>query len=155
MAIILGQGDKAGVVAEQVLIGLHVHLTAVVDGHDTQRHAFALTDKLPGHDVAVMFHHGDDNLIAVLEHLAKGRCHEVDALGSATGEDDLLNAAGIDKGTHLLARELHQVGGLLRQGVHATVHVGLVVVVHLVDGLHHGARRLGRGRIVQIDERAA
>ena len=68
----MGDGDKTGIVAEQVLIGLHIHLIAVIDGHDTQHHALALTDELPRHDVAVMFHHGNDNLVAVLKHLSEG-----------------------------------------------------------------------------------
>ena len=36
-----------------------------------------------------------------------------------------------------------------------TVHVGLVMVIHPLDGLHNGTRRLGRGGIVEIDELTA
>ena len=151
----MSESDKACTVAEQVLIGLHIHLTAIVDGHDTQGHSLALPDELPGHDIAVMFHHSDDNFITVLQHLAERRCHEVDALGGATSENHLLDAAGIDEATHLFTRLLHEICRFLREGVDATVHIGLVVVVHPVNGLHNGTRRLGRRSIVEIDERAA
>jgi len=68
-------------------------------------------------------------------------------------KDDLLHAARVDELAHLLARGLHQVGGFLRDGVHAAVHVGLVAVVHLLDGIHHTAWRLRRGSVVKIDQR--
>ena len=97
----------------------------------------------------------DDNFITVLQHLAERRCHEVDALGGATSENHLLDAAGIDEATHLFTRLLHEICRFLREGVDATVHIGLVVVVHPVDSLHNGTRRLGRRSIVEIDERAA
>ena len=89
----------------------------------------------------------------MLEHVADGRGHQVDALGGAAGEDDLLDATGIDVSTHLFARGFDQVGGLLRQGVHTTVYIGLVAMIHLVDGIDHTAWRQRCGGIVQIDER--
>ena len=150
----MSQGDKAGAVAEQVLKGLHIHLTTVADGHNSQGNALALPDELPRHDVAVMLHHRDDDFVASLQHLTEGGCHQVDSLGGTAGENHLLHTAGINEGTHLFACEFHKVGGFLRQGVNATVHVGLVVVIHPVNRLDDGTGRLRRGGIVQIDERA-
>ena len=144
----MGQCHKAGVVGEHVLVGLEVQLAIVADG-------LAAADELPWHDVAVMFHDSEDDLVVVLKHVAHRRGHQVDALGGATGEDDLLNASGIDVSAHLVASGLDQVGGLLRQSVHATMHVGLVAVIHLVDGVDHATGSQRGGSIVQIDERPA
>ena len=47
------------------------------------------------------------------------------------------------------------VGGELRQGVHATVHIGLDVVVAADDAVDHAAGRLAGGSVVEIDERTA
>ena len=151
----MSQSDKAGAIAEQVLVGLHIHLSAVVNGHDAQGNALALTDKLPGYDIAVMLHHGDDDFIAVLKHLAKRGGDKIDALGRATGKDHFLDTTRVDKGAHLFAREFHQIGGLLREGVHAAVHIGLIMVVHLVYGLNYLTRCLGCCGIVKVDEGAA
>ena len=102
-----------------------------------------------------MLHHRDNDFVTILEHLAKGRCHQVDALGRATGKNHLLDAVSIDESAHFLASELDQVGCLLRERVYTAMHIGLVVIVHLVNGLDDGSRRLGRCGIVEIDERAS
>ena len=146
----VGERHKAGRVGKQVLVGVEVALAAVAHRHHAQAHTLAAPYELPGHDVAVVLHGRDDNLVAVVEHVAKGRRHQVDSLGRAAGEDHLLRGAGIDVVAHLLACGLDTVGSLLGDGVHAAVHVGLVHVVHVFDGLHHTARSLRGGSVVEI-----
>ncbi len=84
---------------------------------------------------------------------AVGVGHEVERLGGVLREQDLrVGPRRPDEPSHGSPCHLELPGGLLRDGVDATVHVrvgGLVVVVHRVE---HGARPLGRRGRVEIDE---
>ena len=74
---------------------------------------------------------------------AAARGHEVDALGGAAGEDDLLRGGGAEEALHLRARGLVGVGGLHRELVHAAVDVGVVRLVDRALGVDHRPRLLG------------
>ena len=52
---------------------------------------------LPGDEIAVMFHHTDQDLIAFFQDSSVAVCHQVQALRGVSGEDDLLRARGSDK----------------------------------------------------------
>ena len=148
----MGECDKAGVLGEHILVSLKVQLTVIADGNGTDADALATSDELPRHDVAVVLHDGEDDLIAMLQHVAQRRRHQVDAFSSATCEDDFFDALGVDVLSHLFARRLDEVGSLLRKGVHATMYIGLVTMVHFVDDPYHAVRCERCGCIVQIDQ---
>ena len=62
----------------------------------------------------MVLHHGDNHLVALVHKLLAERgCNEIETLGSATGEDNLIHRRGIDKTTNRLACSLVQVGSLL------------------------------------------
>ena len=151
----VGEGDEAGVLREEVAVEVEIQLSVLIDFHHFDADALALLEQLPGHDVGVVLHDGEDNLIAVAETLAVGGDHEVDGLGRAAGEDDFLFLRRVEEGTHFLARVLLHFGGFLRKLVHAAVHVGFLREIHFVDSLYHATRCLRGGRRVKIDERAA
>ena len=54
-----------------------------------------------------------------------------------------------------LAGGLVEVGGLLREVVHAAMHVGIGVEVLVAHGVEHAKGLLGRGGVVEVDKRAA
>ena len=63
---------------------------ASVDRHDAQRRAGLLAQQLPRHDVRVVLHLRDEDLVAGLQIRAAAALRdEVDALGGAAREDDL------------------------------------------------------------------
>ena len=125
----------------------------VVHGYHPEDNAALHGLQLPGDDVAVVLHRGDDDLVARL-HLrqAEGGGQEVDALRGAAGEDDFVGGAGVDELAHGLAAGLMQFRGLLGEEVHAAVHVGVGVVILVGDGLDHTAGFLRRGAVVQVDQ---
>ena len=53
----------------------------------------------------------------------------------------------------MLARSLHLVGSLLREGVHTAVHIGFGLEIHLLNRLDHATGSLRSGGAVEIDER--
>ena len=101
-----------------------------------------------------MLHFCHYHLIARLHHcLAERGCHQVDALGGATGKYHLCRGAGVDKLPHCFTGSLVQVGGLLRQIVHTPVHIGIDIEVLLSHGIQHAQRFLSGGSIVKIHQR--
>ncbi len=94
----------------------------------------------------------DHHLVARLEarrHEAPG--DQVDRLGGAAGEDDLLDLAGADEAAGAVAGAFVGVGRPLRQGVHPAVHVGVVVFVVAGHRVEHRPRLLGGGRVVEVE----
>ena len=148
--------DEACTLREQAAVGVEVECAVVVHGDDAQVHSLALTEHLPGNDVAVVLHGRDDDFVACMaEGFAEREGQQVDAFGRAAGEDDLARRTGVDEAAHGFARLLVQFGGLLREEVDAAVYVGIHVVVFVADGFDHLARLLRRRGVVEIDERTA
>ena len=59
-------------------------------------------------------------------------------LGGVAGEDDLVDAAGVEEAAHRLARVLVLGGRGVGQVVQAAVHVGVLEAVGVIHGLDHG-----------------
>jgi len=89
-----------------------------------------------------MLHLADDHLVARTQRASDRRRHNVDAVGGATREDDLLPVPRGHEGAHGIARGLVLLGGLLAQGVDGPVHVGIAALVEALHGLQHLARLL-------------
>ena len=76
---------------EQLLVLVEHDLAAVVDRRDAQLGALLGRELLPGHDVGVVLEVRDDDLVALLDvAAAPGLGDQVDALGGAAHEDDLV-----------------------------------------------------------------
>ena len=132
---------------EQGCERVEVHFAGLGDRDDLQRGARLLAEHLPGHDVRVVLEPRDQDLVARAEaRPAVALRDEVDGLGRAAHEDDLPRRARVDEAAHLLARALEQVGRLLAQRVHATMHVGVRRLVVMRDGVDDGAAAAGSRR---------
>ena len=108
---------------------------------------------VPGDDVGVVLHVGEDDDVAGGERgAAPGVGHQVGGLGCAPGEDDLPGGGGVDEPGGLGPGRLVGGGGLLGEGVHAPVDVGVVLLVVLVEGVEHGPGLLGGGGRVEVHE---
>ena len=93
---------------------------------------------------------GDDNLIPHSnEFSAKGLCHKVDTLSSASYEDYLFGRRGIDEFAHFFARAFIGISGLGGKGVGTTVDITVVVGVIITDGINHLSGLLGCGSIIE------
>ena len=79
---------------------------------------------------------------------------QIDGLGRAAHEHDLVARAGVDEGHQPVARPLVERGRLLAQRMHAAVDVGVMVALVVVDGVDHGQRPLGGGAAVQVGQAA-
>ena len=109
----------------------------------------------------MVLHLGDADLVTGTEverrthgRVAEGVGHQVDGLGDVLGEDHLVVPAA-DEGGDGRAGLLVGVGRLLRQRVHAAVHVAVVLLDELALGVEHLPRLVRRRRVVEVDQRLA
>jgi hypothetical protein len=149
------------------LISSSAFETAVV-GHaePAERRAGALGQQLPRHDVGVVLHLRDDDLVAGADPeplglgargggVAQGVRDEVDALGDVLGEHHLGLVRSADEAGDLQPRALVRLGRLLAELVRRPVDVGVVPGVELLDRVDHLQRLLRGVGAVEVDQRTA
>ena len=147
-------GDHPDLRAEEFFVGLHVDFARVGDGDLLDERALLLARDLPGHDVRVVLHRRDKDVVAPPEEaLAEGGGGQVDGVRRAAGKDDLLRDLGADKAPGTGTGPLVGVGPPLREVVDAPVDVGRVVAVVAVDGFEDGLGFGGGSGVVEVDER--
>ena len=81
----MAQGHQAGPGTQQGPIGGHVQLAIIQHRHKFQHHAPTCPQKVPGHDIGVVFHHRQDDLIACAQALAKAGSDQIDRLNHSPG----------------------------------------------------------------------
>lgn len=148
-------GDQSGPLREEILVSFEVEFSIVEDGDHLQSKAEAFAEHLPRHSVGVVFKSRDDDLVPFLEPggATEGGGHEVDRVGGAAGEDDLLVAGGVEVSGDRGAGGLVGSSRSLRESMNAAVDVGIDGFVVISGGIEDREGFLGGGSIVEIDER--
>ena len=147
---------QADAAREETLEFVELEDALVGDRGDAQAGALAFAGDLPGDEVGVVLHGADDDLVALGEALGgEAVGDKVDCLGGAADEDDLGSLGGVEEAADLFARLVVGGGGALAEVVDAAVDVGVARLVKARDGVDDGARLLGRGGVVEVDERLA
>ncbi len=80
---------------------------------------------------------------------------QIDGSGRVAREHNLIDAAGIEEAPRHLARVLVLLGRGVGEIVQPAVHVGVLEAIDVIHRLDDGARLLGGGRVVEVDERLA
>ena len=152
----MGYCDDFGSRAQQVLKVLEQQLAAVADWRNSQPCALLFAQDLPGHDVGVMLHGGDEHFVAgVNVGAAVGLRHEVDGFRGAANKDDVARIGSVEERLHRPARPFVLFRRMFGKEMHATVDVGVVPLVVPTDRINDHLRLLGRGCIVQVNQRPA
>ena len=147
----MGGCHEACARGEELAVGLDVEHPFVAVGHKAQHGFVVLGGELPWHEVGVVLHGGNNNLVALAQrHLRERGGNEVDALGGAPREDDLARFGGAYELRHLAARELVELSGLGGKVVRAAVYVAVEVGVVVAYGVDHTARFLRGGGVVEV-----
>ena len=103
-----------------------------------------------------MLHGGDEYFVAgVNVSAAVGLRHEVNGFRGAADEDDLARIGGVEERLHRPARSLVLFCRMFGKEMHATMNVGVVTPVVATDRIDDHLRLLGRGCIVQVNQRPA
>ena len=119
-----------------------------------QHGAGALGQLLPGHEVRVVLHRGDEDFVAGLHvRVAPTAGDQVDAGGRAGREDDLAGVLGADEVADLLAGLFVLLGAALAERVDAAVDVGVVALVDAAEDVDHLPRPLRAGGVVEKHQR--
>ncbi len=145
--------DQLRARTEQLQVFVEDELAVIVDRDDLEHGTSLLAHHLPRHDVGMVFHGRQNDLVARLQPRPREALrHEVDGLGRAAREDDLFGMARIEQMLDLDPRILERLGRLLRQGVHAAMDVRVEVPVVVGFGRDHHLRFLRGGSVVEIDQ---
>ncbi len=104
----VGEGEELHRAVQQSIQPAQVQQPVVAgDGHVGQLGAGAFGQQLPGDDVAVMLHFGQQNRVAGLDVFgAPGVGDQVDAFGRSARENDFRRLAGVEEVRRALARRL-------------------------------------------------
>ncbi len=126
---------QSGTFIEQLPEFIHDEIAIIVNGDYAQLRPGLFTQQLPGHDIGMVFHLGDDDLVTVTDvGTTITLCHQVDGIRRPAGEDDLLNGRCIDKCSNLISRLFICRGGLFTQCMHAAMDIGIVFTVITLQG---------------------
>ncbi len=146
--------DHLRLVRDHVLEDGQVEVAGVEGGNHAQRRAGPLARHLPRDDVGVVLEGGHHDLVAGLEERREPVGDQVDGLGRAAREHDLVRVLGAEMTLDGAPGRLVVLGPVGAQEVDAAVHVGVFVRVVRRQTLENDARLLRRRRVVEVDERA-
>ena len=143
-------------VDEPLALGLvKIELAVVGDVEPAQFRPGTFTHQLPGHQIGVVLHDGDDDLVAGAESGSEGVRGKVQRLGGVGEGDDLLGTVRPDELGDTLTSTLECLGGLQTQPVHRPGDIGVVLAVVLGDGIDDHLGFLGGVGRVEIGQRVA
>ncbi len=152
----VGDRDQLRPALEQRREGLHVEQPVVVDRRPVDLRPDPLGELLPGDDVGVVLHLGQEDAVAGADvGVAPGARDQVDRLGRVADEDHLAPVGGADVVGDRRPRPLVGCGRLGRERVRAAVDVGVVAALVAVDRLDRGQHPLGAGAAVEVGDRLA
>src|SRR6476660_4925919 len=96
--------DELGARTEQFLELVDEEIALLVDRRPLDHRTLTLAQEMPGHDIGVMLHNREDDLIASLDLLApEGIGNQIDRLGSVARENNFFLALSIYKPAHSLS----------------------------------------------------
>src|SRR5262245_7773545 len=121
-------GYKPSLRVHQFLVRFQDYLAVVVDWNYAQAGVLFLAKHLPGDNVGVVFHAGNQDLIPCLETRAQvAKCYQVVSFRSPANEDDFTILPSMYQPLHLGAHGFIGLSRSLTQGMHATMDVGVVL----------------------------
>ena len=139
--------------AEQGGVGIEHHLATIIDRRDADDGAGLLGHHLPGDDVGVVLEFREHDLVARREQRTAGLGYEVDPLGRAPHEDDLVGTRRPQKCLHYSTGVLVGIGRPRRERMGTAMDVGIVVRVEVRDRVDDVLRLLRCRGIVEPSQR--
>ena len=146
-------GHHPGFVGKHIFVRPQIHFTAVVYGDDPKHCAFPFAKHLPGHNIAVVFQFGYDDLVPFADKRPVAGRHQVDAFGDAPRKNNFFPVLGAHKFLGRFAGGFVGLGGLFGQRMYAPVDVCIVPGIVFREFPYYPLWFLGRGGIVKIYQR--
>ncbi len=131
-----------------------IERAGVVDGDPADGHPSFGGQHVPGDDVGVVLHLGQHDGVSSPEvGSTPGMGDKIESLGGVLGEQDLPGRRRrTDEAPHLGPGFFEQPGGLLGNGVHTAVDIGMGGLVVMTHGIEDSHRALGRCCRVEVDD---
>ena len=135
---------------------LRIKIAACIHINPLEGNALAFAQEMPGHDIGVMLHHRQENLIARL-HAGHGPAvgDHVDALGGAGIQNDLILIGNAEKPRNRAAHGFVFFGRQIAEVMQPAMHIGIFVAIGGCDGINYHLRLLRRGPIIKVNQRLA
>ena len=138
---------------ELALQVVELQQSLVVDAEKLEGGANLAGEQLPGDEIAVVLHLGEQDPVAgVNVRAAPAVANEVDGLGRVAGEDHFLGRGGVDEARHPLPRRLVGRRGFLADRIDAAMRIGVVAAVVVIHRVDHRSGFLRRGGTVQVNQ---
>ena len=152
----MSNGDHLRARREQLFEVVDEEIALVVDRRPFDHRALPLAQEVPRHDIGMVLHDGEHDLVARLDTLAaEGIGDEIDGFCGVAREDDLFLARGIEEAAHLLACVFVGFGRGVGQIMQPAMHVRVFSGVGVAQPVEHRLGLLRRGGVVEINERLA
>ena len=133
----MGHREQLHLAGQDLLDAVQVEQADIAgNGQVNQLSPRALSQQLPGNDIAVVLHLGEHDPVTGFDVLRAPRLgDEIYALGGAARENDFVRASGVNELGGTRPRGLEGGGGAVAQFVNAAVDIGVVVLVIVAQGL--------------------
>ena len=149
----VGEARDFGACIEQLFVRRQIEFAVIKNRRHANLRALFIGHHLPRHDIRMMLQRGQNNFIARVQKLAAPAVrHQIDALGSAAGENHLAFFFGVDEGLQLAACGFVFGGGGFGQIMHRTMDVGVLRGLITHPTIHHLLGHLARCRIIQENQ---
>ena len=147
------QAHQTGALVELLTQIVEIELSALGDAHVTQHATRALSELLPGHEIAVVLHHAEQHLITDLKvGVSPGACHQIDGLGGIAGKHHFIRAGCPHKSGGRSTGSLESLGGAGTELMRPPVHIGVVTAVVAAQSVKHRPGLLAGSRVIEIDQ---
>ena len=115
----------------------------------------ALAPIMPRHDIGVMLHDRQNNLVALanVQRLSQGRGNRIESASGRTSENDLVSRPGVEENAGAFPRRLVGVRRRIGEIMQAAMNVGIFMLVCMHHARDDLPRLLRRCPVVEIDER--
>ena len=150
------QGDDARAVVQPRGEVVEVEFAPVRDPGRRDRRPGGFGHHLPGDDVRVVLHLGEQHFVAGAERVApEARSHQVQPFRRAPDEDHFLGGVGAEECRQAAPRLLVLPGGAFGEHMDAAMDVRVPGLVHPVHGVEHRPGFLRTRGVVQVRDRSA
>lgn len=150
----MGYADNLRTFGKQLFVLVQQKFASVIHRDNFNGNPSFGSQQLPGNDVAVMFHDGENHLIPLLHKLLTEAGHkQIDTFRRAAGKDDFIRTAGMDELPYRLARCFVQLRSLLRKEMHTAMHIGIDRIVLIRNGIHHLTGFLRSRTVIKVNQR--
>ena len=152
----LGNGQQAGTLVKQAGDRIQLQRTVLVQRDHPQLRPDSGAQHLPRHDIGVMLHRADDDVVARADvGVSPAVRHEVNAFRGAANKHQFLRRAGVEERRRPLAHLLHARRSFRAEGMNAAMHRRIAVAVKFRLGVNHRFRLLRAGGAVEVGQRLA